>query len=215
MPLGYLEDRFKASLINGGKAMAANGETTGRRGIGRWRILGWGMAIGLIMLPLVAMQFTSEVNWTPSDFVAAALMIGLTGGALELAVRVTANRWAQAGAAAVILTSFLLVWVNLAVGFLGSEGNPANILFVLVIGIAIGGSIATRLRPVAMVRTTLAAAMAQVAVAGIGLAAGWASPGWDGIYEVAIGSTLFGGLWLVAAALFRIAARNEPANSKA
>ena len=110
-----------------------------------------------------------------------------------------------------ILASFLLVWVNLAVGFLGSEGNPANILFLLVLGIAIGGSIATRLRAAPMVRTMFAAAIVQVLVATTALAAGWASPGWAGVYEVVMGSTLFGGLWLISAALFRNAAQDEAA----
>jgi hypothetical protein len=113
-----------------------------------------------------------------------------------------------------ILASLLLVWVNLAVGFLGSEGNPANIMFLLVVGIAVGGSIATRLRPAAMVRTMLAAALTQLAVAAIGLAAGWASPGRDGVYEVVMGSTLFGGLWLASAALFRNAAQDERAGNR-
>jgi hypothetical protein len=189
--------------------MVANEEISPGRRFSPWRIFGWGSAIGLILLPLIAMQFTSEVNWTLSDFIAAGLMIGLTGGALELAMRTSNNPWARAGAAVMILTCFLLVWVNLAVGFLGSEDNPANIMFLLVLGIAIGGSITTRLRPRAMVRTMLAAAIAQVSIAGIGLAAGWASPGWAGVYEVVMGSTLFGGLWLISAALFRNAAQDE------
>ena len=189
--------------------MATNGEIGARRRISPWRIFGWGIAIGLVLLPLIAMQFTTEVNWTMSDFIAAALMIGLTGGALELAVRASPNPWGRAGATVMILTSLLLVWVNLAVGFLGSEGNPANIMFLLVLGIAVGGSIATRLRSAPMVRTMLAAAIVQILVATTALAAGWASPGWEGVYEVVMGSTLFGGLWLVSAALFRNAAKDE------
>lgn len=193
--------------------MAANGEIGGRRRISPWRIFGWGSAVGLVLLPLVAMQFTSDVNWTFSDFIAASLMIGLTGGALELAVRASRNPWARAGAIVMIITCFLLLWVNLAVGFLGSEGNPANIMFLLVLGIAIGGSIATRLRAGPMVRTMLAAAIVQVSIAALGLAAGWASPGWKGVYEVVMGSTLFGGLWLISAALFRNAAQDEAARN--
>ena len=189
--------------------MATNGGISARRRMSPWRIFGWGSAIGLILLPLIAMQFTTEANWTMSDFIAAGLMIGLTGAALELAVRASPNPWGRAGAAVMIFTSLLLVWVNLAVGFLGSEGNPANIMFLLVLGIAIGGSIATRLRSHAMVRTMLATAIVQLLVATTALAAGWASPGPEGIYEVVMGSTLFGGLWLISAALFRNAARDE------
>lgn len=191
--------------------MATNGEIGSKRRISPWRIFGWGCALGLIFLPLIAMQFTAEVKWTASDFVAAIVMIGMTGGALELAVRTSASPWSRAGAAVMILTSFLLIWMNLAAGLLGSEDNPANILFLLVIGITIVGSIATRLRAAPMVRTMLATAIVQVLVATTALAAGWASPGREGIYEVVMGSTLFGGLWLISAALFRVAAKGEAA----
>lgn len=189
--------------------MLTNGEIGARRRISPWRIFGWGCAIGLILLPLVAMQFTTEVKWTAPDFVAAALMIGLTGGALEVAVRMSANAWGRAGAAVMILASFLLVWMNLAAGLLGGEDNPANILFLLVLGIAVGGSIATRLRPAPMVRTMLATAIVQVLVATTALAAGWASPGRQGVFEVVMSSSLFGGLWLISAALFRNAAKER------
>ena len=50
-----------------------------------------GRAVGLILLPLVAMQFTSEVVWTASDFVFAMVMFGGVGLGLELAAR-TKNR---------------------------------------------------------------------------------------------------------------------------
>ena len=182
--------------------MAANGEIgTARRG-SQWRILGWGTAIGLILLPLAAMQFTSEVNWNLSDFIAAGLMLGVTGGALELAVRASGNPWSRAGAAVMILGCLMLVWVNGAVGFLGDEGNPANLVFLLVLGIAVGGSIASRFQSAQMVRTMIATAVTQGGIGTIALMAGWASPGWEGIYEVLLGTTLFGGLWLASAALF-------------
>ena len=49
--------------------MAGNTTTdNGRRGKNRWRPAIWGAAAFLLVLPAVAMQFTSEVNWTASDF---------------------------------------------------------------------------------------------------------------------------------------------------
>ena len=41
----------------------------------------------VLLVPLVAMQFTEEVNWSPFDFVFAAALLGGTGLLLELAVR--------------------------------------------------------------------------------------------------------------------------------
>ena len=45
----------------------------------------------LLLIPLIVMQFTNEVNWTLSDFiVAGALLLG-TGLMCELAIRKTNN----------------------------------------------------------------------------------------------------------------------------
>jgi hypothetical protein len=52
------------------------------------RLIVWAIIVALILLvPLVAMQFTDEVNWTPSDFVVAGVL--LFGSALiyELATK--------------------------------------------------------------------------------------------------------------------------------
>ena len=38
-----------------------------------WRLTLWGGVLCLLLLPLIAMQFSKEVNWTASDFVVAAI----------------------------------------------------------------------------------------------------------------------------------------------
>jgi len=43
--------------------MAKNTENGGGRRGNRWRIAIWGSAAFLLLLPLVAMQFTGEVVW--------------------------------------------------------------------------------------------------------------------------------------------------------
>ena len=54
------------------------------------RILGWGGVLALLALPAVAMRFTDEVRWTPSDFVFAAVVgvpLGVLLGSNERAYR--------------------------------------------------------------------------------------------------------------------------------
>ncbi len=41
----------------------------------------------LLLIPLVAMQFTNEVNWTLSDFVVAAVLLLGTGLIFEFVMR--------------------------------------------------------------------------------------------------------------------------------
>ena len=73
--------------MHGGKTTAGNTESGGGRRWSRWRIAAWAAAALILLLPLVAMQFTEEVRWTASDFAAAAALLG--GGALlfEIASR--------------------------------------------------------------------------------------------------------------------------------
>lgn len=111
------------------------------------------------------------------------------------------------GWAVAIGSAALLVVVNGAVGFLGSEDNPANAIFAGVIAVAALGALVARFRPAGMSRAMQVTAAAQLLVGVVALVAGLGSAGWGGVYEVMLGTTLFGGLWLFSAWLFRRAAR--------
>jgi len=74
----------------------------------------------ILMVPLVAMQFTREVNWTTSDFVVAAVLLAGTGMVFELATTKLRTRKSRLTAVAVIALGFLFVWAELAVGIMGS-----------------------------------------------------------------------------------------------
>ena len=91
-------------------------ETTADQWISRLRPFGWGLALVLFVLPFVAMQFTSEVNWTTSDFVFWGVLLAATGVALELIVRVRANILVRGVLILAVLTAALLVWADGAVG---------------------------------------------------------------------------------------------------
>lgn len=74
----------------------------------------------LLLIPLIAMQFTTEVNWNVGDFaVAAALFLGV-GLALEFVLRKVKSTNGRIAIALSILVLFCLLWVELAVGIFGS-----------------------------------------------------------------------------------------------
>jgi hypothetical protein len=181
-------------------AMADKAQVSGGREGVPWRMLGWESAVALLVLPFVAMQFTREVNWTVGDFVFAALLIGAVGLAFELTVRASRNPTFRGGVAAALAASFLTIWANGAVGMIGDEGNPYNLLFLGVIGVGLIGSIIGRFRPPGMAVAMVVAAIAQ---AGVGLG-GIAADVRGGIL-----STGFAGLWLISAALFRNAGPDQ------
>ncbi|WP_207774712.1 hypothetical protein [Sphingosinicella sp. YJ22] len=178
-------------------------ESSGRRLGSPWRIAGWGTAVLILLLPLVAMRFGDEVNWTESDFIFAGIMIGGTGALFELTVRMSRNQAYRAGVGFALAASFLTVWATGAVGMIGDEDNPYNLLFLAVIGLALAGAIVARFRAQGMAITMATAALAQVVVSVVGMPTDLRG----GIFSAG-----FGGIWLISAALFWKAARDQAAS---
>jgi hypothetical protein len=174
------------------------------RGVNLRRTAGWSIAALLMLAPLVAMQISREVNWTASDFVFAGVLIGGVGLVFELAVRATRNLAYRAGAGAALAAAFLTIWVNGAVGMIGSEDNPYNLLFLGVVALAFVGALAAWFRAGGMARAMAVAAVAQACLGLTGLAAD---------LRGGILSTAFAGLWLLSAMLFRKAARQPQSNA--
>ena len=74
----------------------------------------------LLMIPLVSMQFTPEVNWSPMDFlVMGALLLGIVIS-LEVIFRNVSKPDVRIALVALILVIFLLIWAELAVGIFGT-----------------------------------------------------------------------------------------------
>jgi ABC-type Mn2+/Zn2+ transport system permease subunit len=74
----------------------------------------------LLLMPLIAMQFTSEVNWTLSDFVIAGILLFGTGLMLELVMRKVKHTGRRIALCAVIILALMVIWVELAVGIFGT-----------------------------------------------------------------------------------------------
>lgn len=85
------------------------------------RLIGIVLAVAFILLlPLIAMQFTDEVVWDLFDFVVAGVLLLGTGLLCEFSMRKTKNRVNRIAILAVILAVFFLIWAELAVGIFGS-----------------------------------------------------------------------------------------------
>ena len=185
---------------------------TGGERIGRMRrgsIAAWSLAAFLLLLPLLAMGITDEVAWDGGDF---ALFGGLLFGACmiyELVTRGTSSLAYRAAVAVALLASLALVWMNLAVGLIGSEDNPANLMYGGVLAVGLVGAVASRFRPSGMARALAAVALAQGLVALVALCAGLGPGGPSRTAQILLLSGLFGALWLLSAWLFRRAARER------
>ena len=164
-----------------------------------WSLAIWGGLAALLLTPLAAMQFTEEVAWDAADFIIFGAMLGAAGLGYEFATRMSGDKAYRAAFAIALVAAFLLVWINLAVGIIGTEDNAANLMFAGVLAVAALGAIIALFRPAGMARALVATAIAQAMVAVISQIAGW---GFIGPITV-----VFVALWLLSAWLFHKAAK--------
>lgn len=174
--------------------MSANSRTA----MPAWRLAIWGGILTALIMPWLLMRATGQGHWTAFDFIVWGLMLAVLGGGIELALRLSAH-WSYRIAAAITLGGgFLMVWANLAVGIIGNEENPRNLLFHGVLLLGLLGAAATRFEARGLSRVLRAMAVLQVAVAVVAAALGWAL--------LPVFTLVFTGLWLVAGELFQRAA---------
>ncbi|MCA1407199.1 hypothetical protein I6F26_14780 [Ensifer sp. IC3342] len=188
--------------------MAGNAENRGGQRGRRWRIAAWTIAALVLLLPLIAMQFTDEVNWTETDFAFAGALIVGTALAFDLAVRMANNDAYRAALGVALAAAFLLIWINAAVGIIGSEDNPANLTYGGVLAVGITGAVIARFEPNGMARTMFASALVQALVAMIAVIAGMGYPASPPLEIIGV-NALFVAVWLTSAWLFRKAARAQ------
>ncbi len=164
----------------------------------------------ILSLPLLAMQITDEVAWGPADFaVAGALLVG-TGLMHQVAARRAGDAAYRIAVAVALAAALLLVWACLAVGVIGEEGDPADLMYGGVLAVGIVGAIVARLQPEGMARALLAMALAQALVAVIALIAGKHQAPISSAAEILGLNGFFIVLFIGSAWLFRHAARKRP-----
>lgn len=74
----------------------------------------------VLLVPLMAMQFTDEVAWDAADFAIIGVLLFATGLAYELTIRKVGSRKYRVVIAVGLLAVLLLVWAELAVGIFGT-----------------------------------------------------------------------------------------------
>lgn len=155
-----------------------------------------------MLLPVIALRVAENAPRDPGDYVFLAILFTGIAAAFEIAARVSRQRAYVAAAAIAVAAAVLQAWINLAVGTIGTEDNPANWIYAAVLGIAAVGALLARFRPAGMALAMSAAAAAQVLAFAVALAAGLGFTGPITIF--------FTALWLISAGLFRRAAGAAP-----
>ena len=75
----------------------------------------------ILLVPLIAMQFSNEVNWQIADFVVMGVLCLIAGFALLAAQRLSSKKRLLSMLAIVAL--FVSIWAELAVGIFTNIGT--------------------------------------------------------------------------------------------
>jgi hypothetical protein len=74
----------------------------------------------ILLIPLIAMFFTEEVDWKVPDFIVVGILLGGVGVAYQLIVTGIKNDSKQAAIGIVLAAAMILIWMELAVGVFGT-----------------------------------------------------------------------------------------------
>lgn len=167
-------------------------------------ISGLALSVGLLLLiPLIAMQFSDEVVWTLSDFIIAGTFLFGTGLTYKLITRKSGNVTYRIAIGFALFTWLFLLWINGAVGIIGSENNPINLLYFGVMAVGIIGAIIARFQSNGLIYTMFAMAIAQALIAVVAILGGYHPNTESAIFEIITVNGFFIMLFIISALLFR------------
>ncbi len=171
------------------------------------------IAIGTVLLLLIPLVFTltgSGVDgigwhWTLMDFVFMFVLIFGTGSLFELArTHYTGNSTYTIAAGLALAGTFLLVWINAAVGIIGD--SDINALYWLVVITLFLGSAASRFKPQGLSLTLFAAAGVQMLIPVIAFIIN--QPDFSpGVVHVFMINATFAAIFIASGLLFRARAQ--------
>ncbi|HEY7307174.1 MAG TPA: hypothetical protein VH601_23830 [Bryobacteraceae bacterium] len=122
------------------------------------------VALGLLMVPLVASRVVDGWNWRPGTFVFVYVLFFATGLAYALIAR-SMGAWSyKAGVGVALVAGFALGWSNMV--HVADSENPANLVYYSVLAVGGVGTWLARLEARGLARTlfAMAAALALITV---------------------------------------------------
>lgn len=157
----------------------------------------------ILTIPLAAMLFKAEGwAWGAGDFIAMWILIAGVVLAYKLVTGQSVSGAYRIAAGVALATGLILVWINGAVGLIGSEDNPANLMYAGVLAVGVIGAVIARLKPMGMARALSATAIAQLLVPVVALIL-WRSDFSPGLVPVFGLNFFFVLMFATSALLFR------------
>jgi hypothetical protein len=141
-------------------------------------------------------------HWTAFDFIVIGAVLFSVGLTYELIARKSNALVYRVAFGLGLLGALLLFWVNGAVGIIGNEDNPANLLYGAVFAVGLIGSLMARFKPRGMARTLFTAAFVQMLIPAIALIF-WNSSFAPDVVRVFVLNAGFALLFVISGLLFR------------
>jgi hypothetical protein len=155
------------------------------------------VALGLVMVPLVASRVVEGWNWPPGAFVRVYFLFFVTGMIYALIARRMGAWTYKAGVGLALVTGFALGWSNMVQ--VADSGHPENLVYYSVLVVGIVGVCLARLRARGLALTLFAMAVTLALIALL-LPSG-APP--DLARNIAIGHGVYVVLFIASGLLFR------------
>ncbi|REL37906.1 hypothetical protein DYD21_08995 [Rhodohalobacter sp. SW132] len=170
-----------------------------------------------LLIPLIAMQFTNEVNWTVSDFILAGFLLFGTGFSYILVTRILTagtdrSTLYKIATGFALFSGLFLIWSNLAVGIIGSENQPFNMIYFGVIALGIIGAFFARFLTKGMIWVMFSMAVAQTVTAAIALFTGLHQLPESSVAEILGVNGLFIVLFVVSGLMYRMDSMESTSN---
>lgn len=173
-------------------------------------ILGVGMVTGLILLvPMLAMKFTDQVDWSASDFIIMGALLFGVGMAYTLTTMGEPNIVYRVAMALGLGGTLFMIWANLAVGLIGAGPNPGNLMYIGVVIVGTIGTLRSRLRPSGMEKVMYTMALALAFLTGIALLSGMDRYPGSSMIEILGVNGLLATPFVISGLLFRSAAGEQ------
>lgn len=161
------------------------------------------VTLGFLFIPLVAMLLQTGLQWSVFDFI-------VVGGLVFTAVMgyMLLRSWSNSpthslAAMLAVVTTFLVIWVNLAVGLIGAGPHWGNWIYAIIPFVIVGGVLVGGRNVRGMTISMYAAAISFLVIGLIALIAGLQHLPESSVREILGINGMFAVLYLVSALLFQ------------
>jgi hypothetical protein len=157
----------------------------------------------LLSIPLAAMKFYTGVVWTFSDFIIAGTLIFGTGLLYKLFARFRPEVLFKTGMGLALITGLLLIWVNMAVGIVGSENNPFNLVYFTVVAAGLLSGFWVQFKPTRLMVVISVMAILMIVISIVAIITGQQSAPGSSVMEILGIHGFFALLFMISALLLR------------